>query len=480
LIHETEYRRPIDKEEAQKKILDFFSAQFGFNVDEYKIKTDSAQNYDNRSEYSFTWQKKDVDIPWSSEENSGTGKLLTGGIVAGDEVRYFSYNYFEIPDKFERYLAEKEVVSQNISTVVRVFHFLFFIGAVFYIVIRRNHLAMHMTKSFYIGITAISFIASLLTTANNYEMVLFGYATTSPFNSYLIRLIINTILSALLFTVAILMPSLAGESLHFEVFRHRKEGGFLHYVNSTFFSRNVTKLVLIGYLLCVIMLGIQSLLTKIGQQYWGVWVEHTMMGQLSTSYLPFLAAFAIGYKASFSEEFMYRLFAISWGKKILKSTLFAALIASMVWGFAHSNYPVYPMWFRGVEVTCLGLLLSFIYLRFGIIPVIVAHYLFDVFWSTSGYLLGKSIAFDYYSAIFVLAIPLIYAVIAFFLNRVEIEGKLEWRLNKHQLYNLQVLREYLHAHPELFKNKTKRELKDEIILHGWDVAVVEIAFKEMV
>jgi len=65
-----------------------------------------------------------------------------------------------------------------------------------------------------------------------------------------------------------------------------------------------------------IMFGIQSLLVKIGQNHLGVWIEHSWVNTSSTAYLPFLAAFAFGCKASLSEEIMYRLFAINLGKKV--------------------------------------------------------------------------------------------------------------------------------------------------------------------
>ena len=288
----------------------------------------------------------------------------------------------------------------------------------------------------------------------------------------------QALVGALFVSVAIIMPGLAGEALHYQVFKEKPEGTFLYYLRSTFLSRDVAKAILLGYGVWIIMLGIQSVLVGLGQRYAGVWVEHAWMNNLSTAYWPFLAAFTLGLKASVTEEVMFRLFAISFGKKILGSTVAAVIISSLIWGFSHSNYPVFPMWFRGVEVTCLGLFLSWVYLRFGIIPVIVGHYLFDVFWNCAEYMLGVTRPFYFFSSLLVMMLPLAWAAVAFFLNKKTELQPMRWRLNKHQLYNLEVLKIFLRQHPEEIRQKRPQEIVDEISSHGWDPAVVEAALED--
>ena len=138
------------------------------------------------------------------------------------------------------------------------------------------------------------------------------------------------------------------------------------------------------------------------------------------------------------------------------------------------------MWFRGLEVTCLGFFLSFIYLRYGIIPVLVAHFLFDVFWSSSGYLFGKASAFDFYTSIGVLTIPMVWGIVAYLLNQPDDERPLRWELTKHQLYNIEVLKNYLKDKKLKFLGpQEQRKLQDEIVSHGWDQAVVEIVLNDL-
>jgi hypothetical protein len=55
---------------------------------------------------------------------------------------------------------------------------------------------------------------------------------------------------------------------------------------------------------------------------------------------------------------------------------------------------------------------------------------------------------------------------------------MRWRLNKHQLYNLEVLKMFLRQHPEEICQKRPEEVVDEISSHGWDPAVVEAALED--
>lgn len=478
IIDENKARPAVDREEAKARVKEFLKENFNFNEEFYSIRGDLQTILDNRSDFSFSWVKKSVNIPWDKDENKGTGKLIIGAAISGDEILSFSKNTFSVPDQFNRQLDRNQNVGRNISTVIWILYLALFTLAVFFIIVRRNHLSMHTTKRFYLGAAFLFFGLSIIGIFNGFQSFLFDYPTTAPFESYLWRYLMSVLIGSFLGSVGILMPCLAGELLHYEVWKDKKEGSFLHYIHSTFFSRNTARLIFMGYLVCMVMLGIQSILVKIGQDFWGVWIEQSLMAHLSTNYWPFLAAFSLGYNASFTEEIMYRLFTISLGRKIFKNTFMAVIVSCVIWGFAHSGYPVYPMWFRGVEVTCLGIFLSFVYLKYGLIPVIAAHYLFDVFWACAGYLFGHAQPVHFYGALAVLLLPLGIAGIAFFLNRKEDERPMRWRLNKHHQFNLQVLKTFLKNQEDLFRGKSQEEIKKEITSHGWDIAVVEAAFEE--
>lgn len=476
-IKETDARPFLEKEAAKQKAMDFLTKRFGFNPDLYTIHSNLTYKRDNRTDYYFSWEKNNVYVPWSQEPNTGGGKLLVSISMSGPEVLSFSKIGLEIPDEYSRFMDRQQNTGRNLSLLFRIVYFAILVSAIFIVVVRRNNLVMHTVKWFCVSLTFCIFFLNLLSYFNDYEEMLFNYPTTSSLVDYFGRHTINLILSTFIVTIGILMPSLAGESLRYEVFPQKREAGFLHYLQSTFLSRPVSQFITIGYLSALIMIGIQSLAFEIGQRYLGVWIQYSWMTQLSSSYLPFITAVVIGFSASTIEEISFRIFSISMGKKLLKNVFLAVLCASAMWGYGHSAYLVFPMWFRGLEVTCLGLFLSYVYLRYGIIPVLVAHYLFDVFWQCSGFLFAKASAFNLYSSIIILLIPLFWGLIAYALNRPNVERPLRWKLNKHQLYNIEILKNYLKERRITFEDQEK--LQKEIVSHGWDQAVVEIALADL-
>ncbi|MCD4781895.1 MAG: CPBP family intramembrane metalloprotease [Candidatus Omnitrophica bacterium] len=472
-------RGDIETTVAQQRIISFFEDQFDFESGQYSPKGDYHSILDNRTDRSYSWKKNSVNIPWSSNKNTGTAKLYSSATISGQEILSFAKNTFEIPEQFNRYLSRSKVIGQNLSMIVKIFISILFFGAVLTLMLQHNHLAMHTTKKFYMVISACAFIMIIGSSLNYFEAIIFSYPTTEAFDSFISRYFLSKFMPALILAVSLLMPGLSGELLHYEQLQNKKEGSFLSYIHSSFFTRPVGDAIILGYLGCFCMLGMQSLISFIGQKYWGVWIEYYFLTNLSTSYIPFLAALAIGFNASFSEEIMYRLFAISWGKKLFKSTFLAAFVASLIWGFAHSGYPVFPMWFRGVEVTLLGLFLSYIYLKHGIITVLVTHYLFDVFWNTSSFLFGTTVTQHFVGAWFVLLLPAIFASICYIKNKKVDIRPLQWNLNKHQKFNLEVLKAFIRQHLDSLKTKDVQIIKKEIIQHGWDVAVVEMAIKDV-
>ena len=78
-------------------------------------------------------------------------------------------------------------------------------------------------------------------------------------------------------------------------------------------------------------------------------------------------------------------------------------------------------------------------------------------------------------------LPLLFGLVAYFINREERERDMTWRLTKHQLFNCDILKDYLLTQ-NILVNKSKEELaalKSQITSHGWDIAVVERAFEDV-
>lgn len=478
IIEETAARPTVSEDQARQTAIDHLRESFDFDPKKYVVQSHLTKNLDNRIEYAFRWKKDIAPIQWSSDPESGRGKLIIGATVSGHDIRSFSKDYIKIPDDYKRFLAREQETGRNLMVLIRIVFLSLLTISIFFVVVRRNNLVLHTVKNFCLGLTAVLFLLHLAAHLNHFQGILMNYSTTASFSSYLWQTIMNLLMDIFVVTIGILMPALAGESLHYEQFPDRPQGAFLHYLQSSFFTRQVSQMIVLGYLAAMIMFGIQSIAFTLGQKYLGVWVEYTWMSHLTESFFPFLTALVIGLNAALTEEITFRIFTISLGKKFLKSIKLAVVCSALIWGFGHSAYPVYPMWFRGMEVTLLGLFLAGVYLRFGIIPVIVAHFLFDVFWISATHLLGNSTPYLFTSSLALILLPLAWAVVAYARNDASEERPLRWRLNKHQVFNLGILKDFLLQQ----KNKAHKrdpEILKELMSHGWDQAVVEIGLEDI-
>lgn len=478
ILDDTADRPDTNEADAQIKARNFLIKQFNVNFDEWDFNSKNNTKHDHRTDYSFTWEKKNVYIHWSPEPKSGAGKLLATVTVTGDEVLAYSKQTFSIPEEFSRYVERMKESGRNLSLVSSIGSLLFVIGAIWVIMLRRNHLVMNRTKVFYIKVIGFLFVLSVLSALNNAEGYIISYPTTQPLVPFFIRQAIYEIIERFLFFVCFIIPCLAGELMRFEVFPRKPQLGFFHYVTSTFLSRDVARTIFLGYCFAVIMIGFQTTIFEFGYRYCEVWMEQSRLSRFSSAYFPFLGVLLIAVNASISEETLYRLFGVNFSIKFFRNMALGILVPSVIWGLGHTGYIVFPFWFRGLEVTLLGIFSVLVYLRFGIIAVVVQHYVFDAFWASAPYIFGKSANVDFWTSLLVVALPFIFAVIALIINRPVQNKNVQWKLNAAQRYNLEILKNFIEI-----KNHEKSfnadKLREELIHYGWDIAVIDVAFQEL-
>lgn len=477
LIKDTESRQAKDNNTARNIAKEFLKNKFNINFNEYDFHEENARKFDNRTDYEFSWEKKGVYIPWEKTADSGGAKLLVKATVSGDEVKDFYKSNLDIPEKFRRFIHNQISLGSYIYTIVNLIFFGWVAWGIFIIIIRKKELILQKAYRSFIALGVLILILGIIYGLNNLQRMTFAYPTSSFLAPFIGLNFINMILSYVFLTTAVIATGLAGESLRYEVLPKNKFSSFFHYINSTLCTRSVSRLILLGYLAFLILIGLQSAIFHLGQRFLGVWVENIRFSQLTSSYFPYLSAIIIGLTASFSEEIVYRMFGISWGKKYLKNIFLAVIFSCVIWGFSHSQYAIFPFWFRGVEVSILGIFFAFIFLRYGIIPAIVAHFLFDVFWGVAAYLLGNTTLNLFLSSLFIMIIPLILAIVCFCLNREEKEKKLEATLSVDQKYNLGILLVFV---SEKKKSGTPANIiRQELVSYGWDQILVELAVKKV-
>jgi len=475
IIEDTAFRPTVDKEKERQLAVDFLKRKYGFNPILYMAHGEDVRKFDNRLEYAFSWQSKDVNIPWAKGPDKGSAKFLTDLTISGNDIRSFDKSRFEIPDGFNRYVDNLKQTGQNLTLVFRLFYLALLTISIVVVVNRKHQVVARSVKPFYIGIGIGILVLMLADIFNSYQDIIFGYPTTQSWGDYILRQFIEGLIAPFFIALAFVLPAIAGESLRYEISSEKKNSGILSALLSSFCSINIARQLFIGYIAAAIILGVQSIIFSLGFKYCGVWDELSWLTQASTTFIPAFSALVIGFQASLSEEAMFRLFAINLFRKFGLPVILCVFFSAAIWGFGHTGYEVFPMWFRGVEVTCIGLIMGAFYLRYGLVCVIAAHFLIDSFLSSLPYLLNPRASFDFYSSLLVVALPLFLGLIALILNRNAQEKPLSIRFNPQQQFNYRLLL-------ELCRCKNPEELivlKNDLRCHGWDEAIIERVFNEL-
>ncbi|HEX7708034.1 MAG TPA: CPBP family intramembrane glutamic endopeptidase, partial [Thermoanaerobaculia bacterium] len=184
-------------------------------------------------------------------------------------------------------------------------------------------------------------------------------------------------------------------------------------------SRRVFRSLVLGYALVPLFMAYQVSFYLIARRY-GAWAPAEVpYDDIVNTALPWVAVLFAGFFPAFSEEFLSRAFSIPFFQRIIRSRVFAIVIAGMIWGFGHATYPNQPFWIRGVEVGLAGIAAGFLMDRYGLLPLLIWHYTIDAVYTAtllfaSGntyYIVSAAVA----SLLF--AFPMLFVILRYVRNR---------------------------------------------------------------
>ncbi len=142
------------------------------------------------------------------------------------------------------------------------------------------------------------------------------------------------------------------------------------------FGGHVHTAMVRGYLICLFILGVQQVLFFVAMEGFDVWAVSDPADSVFNMTYPALFPL-MAWAAAISEEAVYRLFGIALFWKLTRSKFLAVLIPSMIWAMSHTQYPIYPVYTRFVEVTIIGLIFGYMFLKYGFLTAMFAHAAMD-------------------------------------------------------------------------------------------------------
>jgi membrane protease YdiL (CAAX protease family) len=369
LIEEDQEGAHLAEGEARLLAEEFLVQVLGRDLGELEFVEAEATQRPHRMDHSFTWKLRAFQV------SEATYRLRV--LIQGDRPGGFD-EFLKVPETWQRQFAQLQ--SRNQATGLVAFFFLFLtllaMLAVFFGAVRRQDVRWKTALIF----GAIAFALTLLAQLNLLPLTQYGYDTTDTYGSFLTRQLLNSLLAALAQGVFIFFLTAAAEPLY------RRHFGQQIRLSAQFLSAGLrTRRFLLGTVLGLTMTAFffayQTLFYLVAERF-GAWSPAQIpYDDMVNTHIPWVMVLLIGFMPAVSEEFMSRAFSIPFLHRYLRSPAAAVVVSALIWGFAHATYPQQPFFIRGLEVGLAGILIGFIFLRWGLLAPLVWHYTVDALYT---------------------------------------------------------------------------------------------------
>jgi len=392
--------------EARSLAENFLRAQTKTDVAALDFVESSSVKRPKRTDRVFTWKERDFNLHDSTLRREVT--------VLGNEVGGYR-EYLKVPEQWTRdyeRLRSKNNMAQTIDTAVMVALMLSLVVA---IVMRVRRQDVRWRSAALIG--AAGMALSFLSTLNEFPLNEFGYPTTDAYGSFVTTQLLQALVSALALGGLLFVIAAGAETVYRGAYPQQISLGNL------FRPRGLrTKRFFLGAILGITLTGIfiayQTVFYITASKY-GAWAPADVpYSDLLNTKFPWLFVLFGGFFPAVSEEFVFRMFAIPFLRKLTRWLPAAVVLAGFIWGFGHTGYPNQPFFIRGLEVGIGGVALGIIMLRWGILPTLVWHYSVDAMYSAMLLLRSHSLYFRLSGAASagIVVLPVAVALVAYWMR----------------------------------------------------------------
>ncbi len=330
-----------------------------------------------RIDHAFTYER--------TSGNLGDSRFRMRLTVAGDALIEVS-RYVHVPESFERRFEELRSANNALagaaSLVAGVLYGLG--GCVFGVLwlLRRHWLLWRPALAAGLVVGALLALASLASAPSAW----FDYDTAQATSTFWIRLVGRAIMIAGVGGLGYALVFMAAEGLTRRAFPSHPQLWRL-WSRDAAPTREVLGRTLGGVLFVPIGLALVAAFYYATNRWLGWWQPSESLTDPNVlgSAVPALTPIAISLQAGFMEESLFRavplalaaLIGARFGRRTLAIAI-AVVIQALVFGGAHANYPGFPYYSRLVELFVPATIWALIFLRFGLLPTVLLHALFDL------------------------------------------------------------------------------------------------------
>ena len=359
----------LSQPEARDLARGFLSEAMGLDLDRLEFVEATTIERPNRVDHAFTWKLAGFEV-------SGSSYRYHVG-VQGGEVSSFT-EFLKVPEAWARDYQELRSRNETTGLVAALFLFATWLAMLVRLVSSIRY--QDVRWRFVLVLGGIAFVLTFLAEINALPVAVYGFDTTGTFGSFLAQGVLQAAAIALAVGLAIAFVVAGGEPEY-----RRWYGGHIRQ-SKQFLPEGIrTKRFLtgsvIGLTMTALFVAYQSVFYVVAGRF-GAWSPADIPYQeMVNTYIPWVVVLLIGFLPAVSEEFTSRAFSIPFLQRLLRHRWAAVLISAAIWGFAHAGYPQQPFWIRGLEVGLAGVVVGYVFVRWGLLPVLVWHYMIDAFYT---------------------------------------------------------------------------------------------------
>jgi membrane protease YdiL (CAAX protease family) len=370
-ILESDEGASLTQEQALAIAGDFLRDHQAFDLSGYDLIERTSQERKSRVDHTFTHRRNGFTV-------GDDGHYRLEVVVQGDKVGSFR-EYLKVPETFSREYKEVRSRANFLTGVFNIFWLALVVAMLVVLVRAFRSGIINWRTGIIIGILVA--VASTAGTLNSLPLVNYRFDTTTTTGAFMIMYLVSAVLGAVMMGGVICLAGVAGNSMGSVVGLGSGKDLLGKFSWRGLLSASFLKSTTVGYGIAGVMLGYVTVFYLIGSRVFGVWApaDVSEYNNAFSTAIPWIYPLLMGLVAATMEEFFFRLLAITLLLKWLNRRWLAVLLPAIVWAFLHSNYPIEPIYTRGIELTLVGIMFGVAFLRYGIWAPIIAHYAYNAF-----------------------------------------------------------------------------------------------------
>ncbi|MDD3716640.1 MAG: type II CAAX endopeptidase family protein, partial [Candidatus Marinimicrobia bacterium] len=305
--------------------------------------------------------------------------------VSGDEISMV-LPFVWIPESFDHRYEEMRSANTTLSVVGMAFMVLAYgfggVGISLFYMMRRKSLIWKPALNWAGLIGILMFFAMLSTLSLSW----FAYDTSLSSGQFVLQQVLLALANGLLIAVIFFLSATAATGLDRQAFPEHLRFWRV-WSRELGASREVLRQTIFGYLWAVFMIGFVTFFYWFTNRvlHWWSPAENMVDPNILALPLPWLLPAAQSLQAGFWEECLFRAVPLGAALLIAKNfrkkkcwIVFILIFQALVFGAMHANYPQQPAYARILEMLIPFMLYGLIYIKWGLLPVVISHFVYDI------------------------------------------------------------------------------------------------------